>query len=529
MSIWGDDAPLGAFARRQREDETPGAPRETEQRPEPPGAPGRRPEQTAERTPAATADGHAGATQPAPRPGSHERPLSVSQTVRWARKVLEERIGTVWIEGETVSLSRHSSGHVYFCLKDQNSQIRAVIWRSDAQRLRFRIDEGQRLRCRGHLSIYDRDGKFQLYVQYAEPAGLGAEALALEQLKRKLAAEGLFDAARKRALPPLPRRIGVVTSKNGAAVRDIIRAVQRRFPVPILVADTPVQGSDAPVRIARAIQDICHTDVDVVIVGRGGGATNDLAAFNDERVVRAVAACRVPIISAVGHEVDISLTDLAADHRAATPTAAGEMAVPVLADLAAVLEKEERRLHREMSLALQDARQELDSLLGAGHVALHRTVTTRRHALAELRTRLESRHPRAQLWAHRGAVRELEGRLLTMTGRRVDGAGRELAALENRLQPAVRRRLDRAGRELASLAAGLRTMSPLQVLERGYALAVGPRGVVTASDQIAVGEPVTVRLARGTLDCRVEGAHAARISDDAAADDTAGSDDVERA
>jgi exodeoxyribonuclease VII large subunit len=460
----------------------------------------------------------------------------VSQTVRAARNVLEQRIGTVWIEGETVSLSRHSSGHVYFCLKDQNSQIRAVIWRSDAQRLRFRIEEGQSLRCRGHLSIYDRDGKFQVYVQYAEPAGLGAEALALEQLKRKLADEGLFDPARKRPLPALPRRIGVVTSQNGAAVQDIIRAVQRRFPVPILVADTPVQGSDAPVRIARAIHDICRTDVDVVIVGRGGGATSDLAAFNDERVVRAVAACSVPIISAVGHEVDISLTDLAADHRAATPTAAGEMAVPVLADLAAVLEKEERRLHREMRLALQDARQELDSLLGAGHVALHRAVTVRRHALAELRTRLESRHPRAQLWANRGAVRELEGRLLTVAGRRLDGAGRELVSLENRLQPAVRRRLDgagrelvslenrlqpavrrrldAAGRELASLAAGLRTMSPLQVLERGYALAVGPRGVVTASDQLAVGEPVTVRLARGALDCRVERSHApAPISD----------------
>jgi exodeoxyribonuclease VII large subunit len=452
----------------------------------------------------------------------------VSQTVRAARNVLEQRIGTVWIEGETISVSRHSSGHVYFCLKDQNSQIRAVIWRSDAQRLRFRLEEGQRLRCRGQLSIYDRDGKFQVYVTYAEPAGLGAEALALEQLKRKLAAEGLFDPARKRPLPALPRRIGLVTSKNGAAVQDIIRAVQRRFPVPILIADTPVQGSDAPLRIARAIQDICRTDVDVVIVGRGGGATSDLAAFNDERVVRAVAGCRVPIISAVGHEVDISLTDLAADHRAATPTAAGEMAVPVLGDLAALLAKEERRLHREMSLALQDARQELDSLLGAGHVALHRAVTARRHALAELRTRLESRHPRAQLWAQRSAVRELEGRLRTVAGRRLDGAARELGALENRLQPALRRRLDAAGRELASLAAGLRTMNPLQVLERGYALARGPRGVVTASDQVAVGEPVTVHLARGALDCRVERLHAPRsISDGGPGSGPAGPDDAE--
>jgi exodeoxyribonuclease VII large subunit len=439
-----------------------------------------------------------------PQPGSKQRPLSVAQVVRAARNVLEQRLGLVWVEGEVVSLSRHSSGHVYFCLKDQNSQLRAVLWRADAQQLRFRIEEGQRLLCRGQPSIYDRDGKFQFYVKYAEPAGLGAEALALEQLKRKLAAEGLFDPARKRPLPALPRRIGVVTSKSGAAVRDIIRAVQRRFPVPILIADTPVQGSDAPLRIVHGIRAICATDVDVVIVGRGGGASSDLAAFNDERVVRAVAACRVPIISAVGHEIDVSLTDLAADHRAATPTAAGEMAVPVLADLAALLEKEERRLHREMRLALEDARQELDSLLGAGHAALHRAVTTRRHALAEMRTRLEARHPRARLLGHRNALQELETRMHVLARRRLDTSGRELALTESRVHPALRRRLDVAHRDLAQLAAGLRTMSPLQVLERGYALATGPRGVITAAEQVAVGEPVRVRLARGAIDCRVE-------------------------
>lgn len=462
MSSWGDDAPLGAFAQRRREEE-------------------------ARRAPGQAAGPRAGddpAAQEA-QPGSRQRPLSVTQIVRASRTVLEQRIGTVWVEGETASLSRPSSGHMYFCLKDQRSLLRAVMWRSDAQRLRFRIEEGQVLRCRGQLSIYERDGKFQLYVQYAEPAGLGAEALALEQLKRKLAAEGLFDPARKRRLPALPRRIGVVTSRSGAAVRDIIRAVQRRFPVPILVADTAVQGSDAPVRIARAIEDISRTDVDVVIVGRGGGAASDLAAFNDERVVRAVAACPVPTISAVGHEIDVSLTDLAADHRAATPTAAGEMAVPVLGDLAALLEKEERRLHREMLLAIQDGRQDLDRLLEVSRSALQRGLVARRHVLADLRTRLESRHPRAQLVTHRAALQELESRVDT----------------------GARRRLDVAGRELALLAARLRSLSPLQVLERGYALAVGPSGVVTASEQVAAGDPVSVRLARGALDCRVERVH----------------------
>ncbi|ACY19271.1 exodeoxyribonuclease VII, large subunit [Haliangium ochraceum DSM 14365] len=441
------------------------------------------------------------------RPGSRERPLSVSQTVGAAGRVLQQRIGTVWIEGEIASLSRPSSGHLYFSLKDQRSQMRAVMWRSAAQRLRFRIEDGQTLRCHGELGIYERDGKFQFYAKYAEPAGLGAEALALEQLKRKLAAEGLFDEARKRPLPPLPRRIGLVTSKSGAAVRDVIRAVQRRFPVPILVADAVVQGREAPARIVRALRAIAQTDVDLVIVGRGGGAASDLAAFNDEQVVRAVAACPVPVISAVGHEIDMSLTDLAADRRAATPTAAGEMAVPVLADLAALLVEEERRLHRELSLLLQDYRQELDQLARSADAAWSRTTAARRRALGELRTRLEMRHPRAQLVAHRGVLSELENRMHVAEQRRRERARRELEQLSERVHTAGRQRLDGAGRDFALLVARLRAMSPLQVLERGYALAVGPAGVVTDAAQLAPGDALQVRLARGELDCRVESVH----------------------
>src|SRR5262245_501184 len=226
----------------------------------------------------------------APRPGSRERPLRPSQNVRGASNVLDREIGTVWVEGEVESRVAASSGHLYFCLKDSRCQLRAVMWRSDAARLKFRIENGQSLRCRGKLSIYERDGKFQFYVQFAEPAGLGADALALEQLKERLAAEGLFASTRKRRLPLLPARIGVVTSKSGAAVRDIIRAVQRRFPVPILVADARVQGASAPGAITRALVALARAGVDVIIVGRGGGSAGDLAAFNDERVVRAVAA-----------------------------------------------------------------------------------------------------------------------------------------------------------------------------------------------------------------------------------------------
>lgn len=420
--------------------------------------------------------------------------MSVTQAVRTARHVLEKHVGGLWVEGETTSVTRASSGHLYFSLKDKNSQMRAVMWRADAERLRFRLDDGQVLRCGGQMTIYERDGKFQFYVKYAEPAGLGADALALEQLKRKLAAEGLFEAARKRPLPLLPRRIGVVTSRSGAAVRDIIRAVQRRFPVPILIADATVQGNSAPRQIAQAIRSICRTDVDVVIVGRGGGSASDLAAFNDELVVRAVAECRVPTISAVGHEIDISLCDLAADHRAATPTMAGEMAVPVLADLADLLLKEERRLHRELLFKVQNGRQELDQLASSATRCLTIHIGKQRHSLADLRARLESRHPRAKLVAHRAELRNLGARLDAL----------------------MQRRLDISGREFGSLAVRLDSLSPLRVLERGYAIAQKNEHVITDARAVAPGDPLTVRLSRGSVDCRVEATH---VLDDSPADE----------
>jgi exodeoxyribonuclease VII large subunit len=417
-----------------------------------------------------------------PRPGARELPLSVTQVIQGASRVLERTVGVIWVEGETASVTNPSSGHVYFVLKDKGCQLRAVMWRSDAQRLRFKVEEGMRLRVRGRLGIYERDGKFQMYVQTAEPAGLGADALALEQLKKKLAAEGLFDQARKRPLPLVPRRIGLVTSKSGAAVRDVINAVQRRFPVPILVADATVQGADAPRTIVWALRAIATTDVDVVILGRGGGSRSDLAAFNDERVVRAAAACPVPLISAVGHEIDVSLTDLVADVRAATPTMAGEMAVPVLAELAAALAKEERRLEREIRLVVRDARNKLDQ----GFDTLEHRVRARfaagRAHLASLEQRLQARHPRAQVLEHRA----------------------QLGALEARAARALRSRLDASGRALGTLSGRLDAMSPLRVLDRGYAIATAGDHVLSGADSVAVGAAIDVRLARGRLGCRVE-------------------------
>ena len=441
MSLWGDDdSPLGDYARRRQ--------REEQNR----------------------------------RPGVRQNPMTVTQAVHTARHVLEKRVGMLWIEGETTSVQRASSGHYYFALKDRRSQISAVMWRREAGRLRFRIEDGQKLRCHGQMTVYDRSGRFQLQVQYAEPAGLGADAMALEQLKRKLAAEGLFDPGRKRPLPRLPRRIGVVTSKSGAAIRDIIRTVHRRFPVPILVADATVQGRTAPRQIAAAIRALATTDVDVMIIGRGGGSASDLAAFNEEVVVRAIAACPVPTISAVGHEVDISLSDMVADRRAATPTMAGEMAVPVLAELAELLAEEEKRLHREMSIKIHGTRQELDQLVQAATQTALRRLGDRRRALDGLGTQLQARHPRARLIAARSRLGELHSRLDT----------------------AAQRRLDAASREFSLLAAKLDSLSPLRVLDRGYSITTSDSRVILSADQVAPGDPVHVRLANGTLDCRVE-------------------------
>lgn len=416
------------------------------------------------------------------RPGSREQPYPVSKVVRGAARVLEREVGTIWVEGETSSVSRSPRGHIYFCLKDAGAQLPAVMWGSDARRLRFRMEDGLHLRCRGRLDIYQAAGKFQMIVQVAEPAGLGAEALAFEQLKQKLADEGLFETARKRPLPRLPRRIGVVTSRTGAAVRDIIRAVQRRFPVPILIADTRVQGQTAPRSIARAIADLCTTDVDVIIIGRGGGSAADLEAFNSEVVVRAVAACGVPTISAVGHEVDVSLTDLAADVRAATPTMAGEMAVPVLLDLSAALRKEEQRLDRELSMLVRQARQDLDRADTAVQVGAGKAISDRRQRLGELRRRLEGVHPRAQLVTRRGELRQLEDRARASLVRHMNGSARSFGELSARLE----------------------SLSPLRVLSRGYALATRAGHVVSDAAVLSPGDDLEVRLARGEARCRVE-------------------------
>src|SRR5512145_696829 len=262
------------------------------------------------------------------------RPMSVGELTRALRAAIEPKFRDVWVSGEVGNLRRQGSGHVYFTLKDAEAVLPCALWASQARRVRFDLAEGMEVVVRGFVEIYPPHGKYQLIVQEVEPRGAGAQALLLAQVKERLEKDGLLDPERKRALPYLPKRIGVATSPTGAALRDFLRVVQARFPnIPVLVAPCRVQGEGAAATVLSAVRALVARGVDVVVVTRGGGSAEDLAAFNDERLARALAACPVPVVSAVGHEVDVSVCDLVADVRAATPTHAAQLVVPEKAEL----------------------------------------------------------------------------------------------------------------------------------------------------------------------------------------------------
>ncbi len=437
-------------------------------------------------------------------PSTRENPWGVAEVVRLAGRVVDA-LGLVWLEAEVAQVSHPGSGHLYFSLRDRDCVLPAVMWGRDVARTRFKIEPGQRLRLRGRLGVYDRDGKLQLYADFAEPAGLGAEALALEQLKARLAAEGMFSPDKKRRLPRFPRRIGVVTSAHGAAIHDIIRTVQRRLPTPILIADAAVQGPSAPAQLVNGMAMVVRAGVDVVIVGRGGGAVTDLSAFNHERVVRTISRCPVPVISAVGHEVDLSLADLAADARASTPTAAAELAVADGIAIGDLVAKERRRLDREMHHRLDRARQDLDRATMAMHARGERALHATRAQLHALQHRLTGLHPRARILARRGELAELERRLAAQhPSSQLVRARHDREALVARADVAMRRVLDRRRAELARAAAALSALSPLAVLDRGYAVVLDGTTVVRDASEVSAGARLRIRLAHGELGVIVE-------------------------
>ncbi|MEM7152945.1 MAG: exodeoxyribonuclease VII large subunit [Myxococcota bacterium] len=430
---------------------------------------------------------------------------TVSQVVRGANRALEERFSMLWVEGELINLKIAASGHAFFSLKDAGASLPVAMWRSSVERLRFRLDNGQRVRVQGRLGIFAKQGRFQMYAEQAEPAGLGALMQELERRKGRLAAEGLFDEQRKRPLPRWPGVIGVVTSAQGAAVHDIIEVARRRCPSRILISPAVVQGPESPRSLIRALQRVQRQPgVSVVIIGRGGGSLEDLWGFNDENLARAVAACPVPVVSAVGHEVDISITDLVADLRAATPSHAAELVVPDLYAVEQRLDGLGRRLARALERSTLDERARLEGararLLRLGH----RFSVRPRERLEALRRRLEAHHPQRRVERDRRRLDALEARLRQAALELVPRARRRLVKLDHRLVAAGQRAPRGARLRLARAAGALQALSPLGVLERGYAVATDEHGqAITDASRLSEGDEIGLRLHKGRLRARV--------------------------
>jgi len=430
-------------------------------------------------------------------------------TVR-VRDLLEREFFEVWVEGELSNCRIWNTGHLYFTLKDGAAQIRAVIFRSALRYLKFKPADGLRVVARGRLSVYEPKGEYQLVCEHLEPQGLGALQLAFDQLKQRLQAEGLFDAARKRPLPALPRKIGIVTSLDGAAIRDIIKVLRRRYAnAHLVVCPARVQGQDAAPDVARALRQIGRiTGVDVVIVGRGGGSIEDLWAFNEEIVARAISRVPVPVISAVGHETDVTIADFVADLRAPTPSAAAEIVVSAKEQFCSRIDRLGDRLRASAHARVQ-------------RLARRVHVADGRPAFAGFRTRLAMRDRRAVELSHalarlaRAAIairarhlQALERQLATFdAGRRLARNRTRLVESSGRLESAVGRRRHRAAVQLGNVAARLDALSPLAVLGRGYAVAWNADKTRVLRDAASVvrGEHVHVTLAKGELECEVLG------------------------
>jgi len=386
------------------------------------------------------------------------RVLSVSQLSQLIEGTLESAFQSVWVSGEVSEVSRPHSGHVYFTLRDEAAQMKAVIWRSVASRLRFQLEDGQQVICHGDLDVYPPRGTYQLVVRQIEPEGLGALQLAFKQLQARLAAEGLFDPARKRPLPLFPRRVGFVTSPSGAAIRDFLQVAARRFHgVGILVIPARVQGDGAAAEIAYGIElaNRIQPALDVLVVGRGGGSLEDLWSFNEEIVVRAIFASQVPVVSAVGHEIDVTLSDLVADVRALTPSEAAELVVPSAEELSTRLAVFQRRIV---------------SMLRS------RAASARRHVEQLGRSRV-LRNPKSLVFDR----------------------ARRLDELDAHVDRAIHRRLKSAREQLSAIASKAESLSPLAVLGRGYSVTTRETDgtLVLGADELAAGDRIVTRLSRG--------------------------------
>lgn len=419
-----------------------------------------------------------------------------------------ERFGVLWVKGEISNFKHHSSGHMYFSLKDDRAQLKAAFFRNSNYYLKFRPEDGLEVLVRGKLSVYEPRGDYQILVEYMEPVGVGSLQLAFEQLKQKLRSEGLFDEAHKVRLPLLPKKVGVVTSPTGAAVQDILRILNRRnASLDILIYPARVQGAGAAEEIAAGVRYFnTRNDIDVIVVARGGGSMEDLWAFNEEVVARSIYASEIPVISAVGHEVDFTIADFVADLRAPTPSAAAEMVSGAREDLQATVVSLSRRALQAVRLLIERRRSTLERL------ARNRAFNVAPNKVRELEQRFDeaalrmSQSMRRHLTAVRHRERVLRMRLVKVDLRQTIARNREvLAGKRNRLYSAARTWLQSRRSRLELQVGRIHALSPLAILERGYAICRNEQGVILrATAGVVCGDRVDVMLARGRLGCRVE-------------------------
>ncbi|MEO6967984.1 MAG: exodeoxyribonuclease VII large subunit [Rhodanobacteraceae bacterium] len=439
---------------------------------------------------------------------SGEREILTPSTLnRLVRELIEGALPLIWIEGELSNVARPASGHLYFTLKDSAAQVRCAMFKPRSTFLRFRPADGMHVLARARVGLYEPRGEFQLVVEHLEEAGEGALRRAFELLKAKLQTEGLFEAQRKRALPRWPRRIGVITSPSGAAIRDVLAVARRRFALAeIDILPVPVQGREAPGAIVAMLSAASHARRhDVLLLTRGGGSLEDLSAFNDEAVARAIAACAVPVVSAVGHEIDFSIADFVADLRAPTPSAAAELLLPDGEALQRILTQHTARLSHALRRRLHAQIQRLDhSFARLSAQRPQRRLSAGRERLALLHARLLRAEQFA--WAaNQARLAQLFARLsLTHPSRRLSSRRSEIDSLQRRMLSAWARGAEREARRVAGLARALNAVSPLEVLQRGYAILFdAPGHVVRSARGVAPGTPLLARLADGEIPLRV--------------------------
>jgi exodeoxyribonuclease VII large subunit len=440
-----------------------------------------------------------------PRPARRIWP--VRELVGQVRDVVEQEFGDVWVEGEISNFRPAPSGHMYFTLKDADAQLPVVLFRSQARLLRFRPEDGLHVLVRGRVSVYEQRGQMQLVAETMEPVGAGSLQLAFEQLKEKLKAEGLFEQSRKRPLPPFPRTVGIVTSPTGAVIRDFLNIVTRRHSgLNVLLCPVSVQGEFSAAEVERALACLNGSGLaDIIVIARGGGSLEDLAPFNSERVARAIVASRLPVVSAIGHETDFTIADFAADLRAPTPSAAAELITEVQHNIAEHVARLHHRLERaeryqilqarqrlsrvptsraesRMAALLHRLEQRLDDLGFRMENAVRRQIRTRQSSMAELSAAVMRHDPRQQLAHARG----------------------HFDACRTRLARTLERSMEAARARLSALDGQLNSLSPLRVLDRGYALVLDAQGgVVRSARQVGPGDHVTTRLCDGSFTSRV--------------------------